>query len=144
MIVLEISRIKRNTPVASEDKKGIGAKKDFSQSFSFARDRRNEEQLKQMQEDIKKKGSRLSVTKCYSDVQAYKKLIKEYLKSVLTHMYEVNKDISFWQTQYFMTVETIDEKLKELTDLLLSEEKDNLNIASTIDEISGLVVDIYK
>lgn len=144
MIVLEISRIKRNTPVASEDKKGIGAKKDFSQSFSFARDRRNEEQLKQMQEDIKKKGNRLSVTKCYSDVQAYKKLIKEYLKSVLTHMYQVNKDISFWQTQYFMTVETIDEKLKELTNLLLSEEKDNLNIASTIDEISGLVVDIYK
>jgi uncharacterized protein len=144
MIVLEISRIKRNTPVASEDKKGIGSKKDFSQSFSFARDRRNEEQLKQMQEDIKKKGNRLSATKCYSDVQAYKKLIKEYLKSVLTHMYEVNKDISFWQTQYFMTVEIIDEKLKELTDLLLSEEKDNLNIASTIDEISGLVVDIYK
>ncbi len=144
MIVLEISRIKRNTPVASEDKKGIGAKKDFSQSFSFARDRRNEEQLKQMQEDIKKKGNRLSVTKCYSDVQAYKKLIKEYLKSVLAYMYEVNKDISFWQTQYFMTVETIDEKLKELTDMLLSEEKDNLNIASTIDEISGLVVDIYK
>jgi uncharacterized protein len=144
MIVLEISRIKRNTPVASEDKKGIGAKKGFSQSFSFARDRRNEEQLKQMQEDIKKKGNRLSITKCYSDVQAYKKLIQEYLKSVLAHMYEVNKDISFWQTQYFMTVETIDEKLKKLTDMLLSEEKDNLNMASTIDEISGLVVDIYK
>ena len=144
MIGLEISRIKRNAPIASEDKKGIGTKKDFSQSFNFARDSRNEEQLKQMQEDIKKKGNRLSVTKCYSDVQVYKKLIQEYLKSVLAYMYEVNKDISFWQTQYFMTVDTIDEKLKELTNMLLSEEKDNLNIASTIDEISGLVVDVYK
>jgi len=141
---LEISRINRNTPITSDDKKGIGIKKDFSQSFNFARDRKNEEQLKQMLEDIKKKGDRLAVTKCYSDVHAYKKMIKEYLKSVLSYMYVVNKDISFWQTQYFMTLDIIDNKLKELTDLLLSNEKNNLEIASTIDEISGLVVDIYK
>jgi uncharacterized protein YaaR (DUF327 family) len=141
---LEISRVKRNAPVASEDKKEIGIKKDFSQSFNFARDRKNEEQLKQMLDDIKKKGNRLVVTKCYSDVHSYKKMIQEYLKSVLQYMYNVKKDISFWQTQYFMTVETIDEKLKELTDMLLIEEKDNLKIAATIDEISGLVVDIYK
>ncbi|MFL0246569.1 YaaR family protein [Candidatus Clostridium stratigraminis] len=141
---MEISRINRNTPITSEDKKGIGIKKDFSQSFNFARDRKNEEQLKHILEDIKKKGNRLAVTKCYSDVHAYKKMIKEYLKSVLSYMYEVNKDISFWQTQYFMTVDIIDNKLKELTEMLLSDEKDNLMIASTIDEISGLVVDIYK
>ncbi|MCM0646930.1 YaaR family protein [Clostridium swellfunianum] len=141
---MEISRVKRNTPVSSEDKKGVASKKDFSQNFNFARDKKNEEQLKKLQEDIKKKGNRLAITKCYSDVHAYKKLIQDYLKSVLAYMYDVNKDVSFWQTQYFMTVETIDEKLKELTEMLLSEEKDNLSIASTIDEISGLVVDIYR
>jgi uncharacterized protein YaaR (DUF327 family) len=77
-------------------------------------------------------------------VRAYKNLIKEYLESVLKHMYEIKKDISFWQTQYFITVETIDLKLEELTQMLLSEEKENLDIANTIDEISGLIVDIYK
>ena len=59
-------------------------------------------------------------------------------------MYSVKKDISFWQTQYFVTVETIDNKLEELTQMLLSEERESLNIASTIDEISGLIVDIYR
>ncbi|MCM8711133.1 YaaR family protein [Clostridium sp. SYSU_GA19001] len=141
---MEISRVKRNTPIVSEDKKGIGAKKDFSQSFNFARDRKNEEQLKHMIEDIKKKGNRLAITKCYSDVYSYKKSIQEYLKSILSYMYDVKKDISFWQTQYFMTVDVIDEKLRELTELLLSEEKDNFKIAATIDDITGLVVDIYK
>lgn len=141
---MEISRIRRNEPITNEDKKGIGAKKDFSQSFNFARERKNEQQLKKMLEDIKKKGNRLAVTKCYSDVHAYKKLIREYLESIMKHMYELKKDISFWQTQYFMTVETIDDKLEELTKLLLSEEKDNMKIAATIDEITGLVVDIYK
>lgn len=141
---MEISRIKSTAPVQQEEKKEISNKKGFSQSFNFARDRKNEEQLKQMFDDIKKKGNRLAITKCYSDVRSYKNLVKEYLKSVLSYMYDVKKDISFWQTQYFLVVETVDKKLEELTEMLLSEEKENLNIAGTIDEISGLIVDIYK
>ncbi|MDU7253851.1 MAG: YaaR family protein, partial [Clostridium sp.] len=85
-----------------------------------------------------------AITKCYADVKAYKRMIKEYLKSVLEYMYSVKKDISFWQTQYFITVETVDEKLEELTEMLLSAEKENLDIAKTIDDITGLIVDIYK
>jgi uncharacterized protein len=141
---LEISRIKRNTAISTEDKRVTASKKDFSQSFNFARDRKNEEQLKQMLDDIKKKGNRLAITKNFQDVRAYKKLIQEFLKSVLNHMYEVNKHISFWQTQYFITVDTIDLKLEELSDMLMAEEQDNIKIAATIDEISGLIVDIYK
>ena len=140
---MEISRTRRNTPV-TQDKKNISNKKDFSQNFSFARQQKSEQQLKEMMEDIKKKGNRLSITKCFADVKAYKNLIREYLESVLKNMYEIKKDISFWQTQYFITVETIDLKLEELTQMLLSQEKENLDIANTIDEISGLIVDIYK
>ncbi len=140
---MEISRARRNASVTSE-KKTVASKKDFSQNFSFARQQKSEEQLKEMMEDIKKKGNRLSITKCYADVKAYKNLIREYLDSVLKHMYEVKKDISFWQTQYFITVDTVDMKLEELTQMLLSQEKENLEIANTIDEIAGLIVDIYR
>jgi uncharacterized protein YaaR (DUF327 family) len=140
---MEISRSRRNSPVAP-DKKTVSSKKDFSKNFSFARQQKSEEQLKDMMEDIKKKGNRLSITKCFADVKAYKNLIKEYMESVLKHMYEVKKDISFWQTQYFITVDTIDAKLEELTQMLLEGEKENISIANTIDEISGLIVDIYK
>ncbi|MGH4138851.1 YaaR family protein [Clostridium sp.] len=140
---MEISRARRNSNVAP-DKKSISSKKDFSQNFSFARQQKSEQQLKDMMEDIKKKGNRLSITKCFADVKAYKNLIREYLDSVLKHMYEVKKDISFWQTQYFITVETVDVKLEELTQMLLSQEKQNLDVANTIDEIAGLIVDIYK
>lgn len=140
---MEISRSRRNLPVSS-DKKAVSSKMDFSQNFSSARQHKSEEQLKDMMDDIKKKGNRLSITKCFADVKAYKNLIKEYLDSVLKHMYEIKKDISFWQTQYFITVDTVDMKLEELTQMLLSQEKENLDVANTIDEISGLIVDIYK
>lgn len=141
---MEISRINRNSPIKHDDKKNIGIRKDFSKSFNFARERKSEQQLKDMFTNIKKKGNRLAITKCYSDVRAYKNMIKEYLEAVLGHMYGIKKDISFWQTQYFVTVETVDNKLQELTEMLLNKEKDNLDIAGTIDEISGLIVDIYK
>jgi len=140
---MEISRARRNSP-ASSDKKTVPNKMDFSQNFSFARQQKSEQELKDMMDDIKKKGNRLSITKCFADVKAYKNLIKAYLDSVLKHMYEIKKDISFWQTQYFITVDTVDTKLEELTQLLLSQEKGNLDVANTIDEISGLIVDIYK
>ena len=140
---MEISRARRNSSVLS-DKKTVSSKKDFSQNFSFARQQKSEQQLKDMMDDIKKKGNRLSITKCFADVKAYKNLIREYLDSVLKHMYEVKKDISFWQTQYFITVDTVDVKLEELTQMLLSQEKENIDVANTIDEIAGLIVDIYK
>jgi uncharacterized protein YaaR (DUF327 family) len=97
-----------------------------------------------MIEDIKKRGTKLITTKTYVDVVMYKKMIKEYLESILKFMYETKKDISFWQTQYFITVDTVDLKLEELTQALLNDEKDNINIASTIDEIQGMIVDIYR
>lgn len=140
---MEIGRINRNKPVTSE-RKIVSGKKDFSQSFNQAKERKSEEQLKKMIEDINKRGNRLVLTKTYADVMAYKKMIKEYLESVLKFMYDTKKDISFWQTQYFVTIDTIDGKLEELTQSLLNGEVDNLNMAASIDDIQGLIVDIYR
>ncbi|MBS5951077.1 MAG: YaaR family protein [Clostridium sp.] len=140
---MEVGRINRKG-IIQQDRKVVSEKKDFSQSFNHAKERRSEEQLKEMIEEIHKKGNRLVVTKTYGDVIAYKKMIKEYLESILKFMYNTKKDISFWQTQYFITVDTIDAKLEELTTALLKDETDNLNMAASIDEIQGLIVDIYR
>ena len=140
---MEIGRINRKSPV-KQDRRVVSEKKDFSQSFNQAKERKSEEQLNQMIEEIHKKGNRLVITKTYGDVIAYKKLIKEYLESILKFMYDTKKDISFWQTQYFITIDTIDQTLEEITKSLLKGEGDNLNIAASIDEIQGLIVDIYR
>ena len=79
-----------------------------------------------------------------SDVKNYKTTIKNYLKAVVDYTYTLNKNIGFWENQYYCTVETINEKLESLANELLSEEKENLDISSTIDIIQGLLIDIYK
>lgn len=140
---VEISRLRKGSQVTTERKR-TESKKEFSQSFSFARERKSQEELKALLDDIKNKGNRLVITKTYADVRAYKNLIKNYLESVLDYMYSVKKDVSFWQTQYFITRDTVDLKLEELTEAILQGEKSNLNIAASVDEIQGLVLDLYK
>ncbi|AGF54899.1 YaaR family protein [Clostridium saccharoperbutylacetonicum] len=139
---MEIGRVRRGT--VTSERKVVSEKKDFSRSFNQERQKKSEEQLNKMIDDIKKRGNKLITTKTYVDVVMYKKMIKEYLESILKFMYETKKDISFWQTQYFVTVDTIDGKLEELTQGLLSDERENINIAATIDEIQGMIVDIYR
>lgn len=138
---MEIGRVRRGT--VSTERKVSTEKKDFSQSFNQQKQKQSEEQLNKMIDDIKKRGTRLITTKTYVDVVMYKKMIKEYLESILKFMYETKKDISFWQTQYYITVDTIDSKLEELTQALLGDEKDNINIVAAVDEIQGMIVDIY-
>ena len=139
---MEVGRDRRG--VIRQERRVVSSRNDFSQNLSQQREKKSQEQLKSLMNDIKKKGNRLVITKTYADVRAYKRMIKEYLESVLQYMYDTKKDISFWQTQYFVTVDTVDEKLEALTKALLEEEKENLDIAATIDEIQGLIVDIYR
>lgn len=139
---MEIGRVRRGS--VTPERKSVSEKKDFSQSFNKERQRKSEEQLKKLVDDIKKRGNKLILTKTYVDVVMYKKMIKEYLESVLKYIYETKKDISFWQTQYFVTVDTVDGKLEELTQAVLGDQKENINIAATIDEIQGMIVDMYR
>ncbi len=88
---MEIKRVGTNSPIQTESKRTIENKKGFSQNFNFARQQKSEQELKKMLDDINKKGNRLAITKCYADVKAYKRMIKEYLKSVLEYMYSVKR-----------------------------------------------------
>ena len=141
---MEVGRVGSTRISKTEERRTLSGRKGFAQSFKQEREKKSQEQLKQMCDDIKKKGNRFVLTKTYADDRIYKKMIKEYLESVLQYMYDTHKDISFWQTQYFITVDTVDEKLEALTQQLLGEEKENINVAATVDEIEGLIVDIYK
>ncbi len=124
--------------------KPITTKGGFSDNFMKSYKSATKEELENYLKDIKKKGSRLVVTKTYNDVKSYKETIKNYLKTVVDYTYTLNKNIGFWENQYYSTVETINEKLEELTQEVLQEEKENLDISATIDNIQGLLVDIYR
>ncbi len=116
----------------------------FSSELTNSLLNKSKKDLKDLLESIKKKGTQIVSTKTHNDVVEYKKLVKEYLRKVMDDIYEVEKCSDVFYSRYYLTVETIDEKLKELTDKILGGEKDNISILTTIDEIQGLMIDVYK
>lgn len=124
--------------------KDISNNNDFSGTLNNAYKSKTKDELEDYVNQIKKIGNRLIITQNYIDVMAYKNVIKDYLKSVVEYMYSINKNASFWDTQYFTTVDTINNKLEELTKEIVYGQKENIDVAATIDNIQGLLVDIYK
>ena len=140
---MEIRSIQPSRNIGVKDKT-VSARSDFSESFMKSYKSATKEELESYIKDIKKKGNKLILSKSYIDVKNYKSTIKNYLKAVVDYTYILNKNIGFCENQYYSTVETINEQLESLTNELLSEEKENLDISSTIDTIQGLLIDIYK
>ena len=140
---MEIRSIQPSRNIGVKDKT-VSARSDFSESFMKSYKSATKEELESYIKDIKKKGNKLILSKSYIDVKNYKSTIKNYLKAVVDYTYILNKNIGFWENQYYSTVETINEQLESLTNELLSEEKENLDISSTIDTIQGLLIDISK
>lgn len=140
---MEIRSIQPSRNIEVKDKT-VSARSDFSESFMKSYKSATKDELESYIKDIKKKGNKLILSKSYIDVKNYKSTIKNYLKAVVDYTYILNKNIGFWENQYYSTVETINEQLESLTNELLSEEKENLDISSTIDTIQGLLIDIYK
>ncbi|WP_195959003.1 YaaR family protein [Clostridium saudiense] len=127
---MEIRSIQPSRNIGVKDKT-VSARSDFSESFMKSYKSATKEELESYIKDIKKKGNKLILSKSYIDVKNYKSTIKNYLKAVVDYTYILNKNIGFWENQYYSTVETINEQLESLTNELLSEEKENLDISST-------------
>lgn len=140
---MKIQGVNSNRMVGMKDNR-IQTKNDFSDNLMKSYQSATKEELENYIKEIKKKGSRLAATKSYVDVKNYKETIKKYLKTVVEYTYSLNKNLGFWENQYYSTVDTINEKLEELTKEILKEEKETLKISSDIDNIQGLLVDIYK
>lgn len=115
----------------------------FSTQFNVSKKRYTSEELEEGLKDIKNTGSRLILTKNYTDITKYKRLIKDYLKNIVDNMYDMDKKQSFWEDKYFNTVKVVNEKLEELSNKLMSDEKENINIVADIDTIQGLLIDLY-
>ena len=116
----------------------------FSDKLNSLKQSSSLEDIKRNLESVKKAGERLVLTQNYGDISIYKNAVKEYLKSVVDNMYSLDKNSSFWEHQYYKNVKIVDSKLEDMTSKLISEEKENIDIVSTVDMIQGLLIDMYR
>ncbi|MFA5523205.1 MAG: YaaR family protein [Tissierellales bacterium] len=118
----------------------------FREELGRADELTAKERLGKLLEKIDKQSERLSKNVTIKEVLAYKSLISEYLKESVDSMVKFNKSNfldSRGRHRVYGIIRTVDEELKELTKDVLSKEKDNIKILKRLDDIRGLIMDIY-
>ncbi|MBU1075715.1 MAG: YaaR family protein [Spirochaetes bacterium] len=104
-------------------------------------------ELDKLIEQIDKVGKKFANDTNLENLKEYKSLIKAFLETVINKMFKVKEKYghrSWVKQKVFIIVEKINERLERLTNFILEKENQNINLLATLDEIRGLLVDLYK
>ncbi len=102
--------------------------------------------LTSLMEEITMQGDKLSKRRDVKDMKKYRGLIKEFMNEVVSHSHSFTRENFLdkrGRHRVYGIIRLIDEKLDELAQELVKEEKDNLSILNKIGEIRGLLLDIF-
>ncbi len=103
-------------------------------------------QLQNLLKDIESAGERLSRSRTFKDLSKYKTLVKRFVKEAVDFGMDLKQSHSwnqYGQGRSLKIVETIDEKLVELTEGVLEKEGNSINLLGKIGEIKGLLINLY-
>lgn len=121
-------------------------KQNFEQLVQTQSHKLVREELGQLLDDITKQGEKLSKFRSFQDLAKFKRMIKEFLQETVYKGLKLKHDHNFTANHYsqkLTTVEEIDEKLMELTEDVLDQEKKTVDLLGVIGEIRGLLVNLY-
>lgn len=102
-------------------------------------------EIEKLIDDITKQGEKLARFRSFKDLAKFKRMIKQFLEKTLSEGLSLKKSRSFNHANYsetLATVNKIDEKLIELTDDLLDQEKQTVDLLGVIGEIRGLLINL--
>ncbi|NLW26266.1 YaaR family protein [Acetivibrio saccincola] len=105
-----------------------------------------EERIKHLVNKIEEQGEKLSKKIDLRELKIYKRLIADFLDEVVSNSHKFTKDSTLdrrGRYKVYATVKKINKELDELTQEVLKEEKDNIAVLKKIEDIRGLVLDLF-
>jgi uncharacterized protein len=118
----------------------------FGETVAKHSEKLQSEQLTRLLGDIETQGKRLLQSQTVKDLQAYKNLVQRFVKEAVNFGMQLKQNKS-WNEQgrsrTLKLVKEIDEQLIQLTEVVLSQEKESIHLLDKIGEIKGLLVNLY-
>ena len=118
----------------------------FGQMVMKQEQRLHGEQITRLLGDISSAGERIARSRNLRDMAKFKMLIRRFLKESIESGLELKQSHTwnqFGEGRRLKLIETIDEKMIELTEALLDEEKTSVDLLAKIGEIKGLLINLY-
>lgn len=145
MKINELARTKHEGLTSGMKPAGKGGAK-FSEVVMRQTEHLHREQIDKLMADIEAAGERLGKSRTFADLAKYKSLVKSLVKEAVDAGLKLKQSHSwnsFSEGKTYQTVEMIDQKLVELTEEVLQNDKQSIAILSKIGEIKGLLIHIY-
>ena len=131
-----------NTPDFSEATTSTGFRSEFMQiaesnSLNY---------LEQLRDKLAEQGAILANRSDLKELQRYRECVSEFLNETLKYAYTFTKESTLssrGRHKVFANVRKVNENLEKLTQAVLSDQRENLSIVGIVDDIRGLILDLF-
>ncbi|APT51587.1 MULTISPECIES: YaaR family protein [Bacillus] len=126
--------------------KGNQTSASFKSSMETQSGKLRLEQLTVMLSDIEVFGKKLAKSRNLKDLARFKGLVKRFVKETVDNGLNIETSRSFdiyGNTRTLALVKALDEKLIELTEEMMDQEKPSIDLLERIGEIKGLLINLY-
>mgnify|MGYP002863566355 FL=1 len=104
------------------------------------------EEMETMLKKIDEQAARLTKTPTYEELKQYRMLIKDFIGTAVSNMYEVHTSAGWdrmGRQRAYTTVRKIDSKLEEMAEKIRLGQSAQLDIIASHDAIRGMLVDLF-
>lgn len=109
-------------------------------------DERRRALLQELLDEVDHKGRELVENRTVESLFAYKNLVKSFIEEAVDYGLKLAEKRGYGRAgrnKILRSVDNVDEKLLQLTDLVLQKETKHISILSKVGEIKGLLVNLY-
>ena len=104
------------------------------------------DRLNLMMEEIVMQGDKITKRMDVKDMRRYRTLIKDFMNEIVNRSHKFSRENFLdrrGRHRVYGIIRLVDEKLDELAQELMKEEKDEIAILAKVGEIRGLLLDIF-
>lgn len=105
-----------------------------------------QEKLSGMMADIVTQGNKIKKHMDVRDMRRYRALIKNFMNEIVNRSHAFSRENFLdrrGRHRVYGIIRMVDENLDKLAEQLIADEKDAMGILATVDEIKGLIMDIF-
>lgn len=118
----------------------------FSEALKDSDSQRRREICTNLLQQIDAQSAELKKGPTPAGVKRYRKLVQAFLKEAVNRSYTLDQRTHWDRSgnrKVFVTVKKINESLEALADEVLNKEKNHIDLVAKLDEIRGLLIDLY-
>jgi uncharacterized protein YaaR (DUF327 family) len=149
MKVADIGMISKDTASVAalqERQPGPGTELVFKRQLTELHETQYQKYIDDLKNRIFEQGETLKKKSDISGFLKYRQLIAELIGEAASNAYESSRSGSFdinGRHKVLTTIKKVNGKLDEMAQVILSQQNDNINLLQMVDDIRGLIVDMF-